>query len=57
MNVEKDLKFENVAYETPMSKVIEMQCEGVLCLSDGYPNPGYGRAVYDNYDNYENQKW
>lgn len=37
------------AYEAPQCEIIEiLQNEGVLCLSDGYPNPGFGRST-DSY--------
>lgn len=36
------------AYEAPKCEIIEIQNEGVLCLSNGYPNPGWGRST-DSY--------
>lgn len=36
------------AYEAPKCEIIELENEGVLCLSDGYPNPGYGKSL-DSY--------
>ena len=37
------------AYEAPKCEIIELENEGVLCQSDGYPNPGYGKSL-DSYD-------
>lgn len=53
MNTVKNLKLENEVYEAPKCEIIEMESEGMLCLSDGYPNPGYGRAAYEDYEYYE----
>ena len=36
------------AYEAPKCEIIEIQNEGVLCLSDGYSNPGVERST-DSY--------
>lgn len=36
------------AYEAPQCEIIEIQNEGVLCLSDGYSNPGVERST-DSY--------
>lgn len=37
------------AYEAPKCEIIELENEGVLlCLSDGYPNPGCGKSL-DSY--------
>lgn len=36
------------AYEAPKCEIIEIQNEGVLCLSDGYPGPGLERST-DSY--------
>ncbi|MCF2593647.1 hypothetical protein I6E11_07535 [Bacteroides caecigallinarum] len=49
-----DKKIENLrevkeAYEVPKCEIIELENEGVLCLSDGLPNPGYGKSL-DSYD-------
>ena len=45
----ENLKEGKEAYEAPKCEIIEiLQNEGVLCLSDGYPNPGWGRST-DSY--------
>lgn len=36
------------AYEAPKCEIIEIQNEGVLCLSNGYPSPGVERST-DSY--------
>lgn len=44
----ENLKEGKEAYEAPKCEIIEIQNEGVLCLSDGYPGPGWGRST-DSY--------
>lgn len=49
MNEEQQAANGREAYEAPKCEIIELENEGVLCLSDGYPNPGYGKSL-DSYD-------
>ena len=45
----ENLKEGKEAYEAPKCEIIEiLQNEGVLCLSDDYSNPGWGRST-DSY--------
>lgn len=44
----ENLKEGKEAYEAPQCEIIEIQNEGVLCLSDGYPDPGVERST-DSY--------
>ena len=44
----ENLKEGKEAYEAPKCEIIEIQNEGVLCLSNGYPNPGGGPST-DSY--------
>ena len=57
MNEEQQAANSREVYEAPKCEIIELENEGVLlCLSDGYPNPGYGKSL-DSYGWYPGKQY